>query len=207
MNAFSGGQVGFSSVQSSGNTVVSDSTHPALMLWGLAAVVAAYLLLKVQIRIRIIGSAGIVRRFLCFFVDLYALVIAESSFLSIIPLVVEAKRTGHFAWSFARNYSVASDQYVLIPLAFIGVLLFPAYIGYALIRGKPTLGEFLTGTSIMRSGDPTRKFDWRTVFKRMFWMSMGAGLWPYTLIRGRDKKGRTWYDRVTDCDVARTEFL
>jgi hypothetical protein len=202
----SGGEVGFSMVQSGGKTVVSSSTHPIFMFWAVSILVVAWLLLRSEFQVIVVGSAGLVRRFLCFLIDFYALVIAEGSFLALIPLAVEAKRTGHFAWSFGRDYSVPSDLYILTPLALAGFLLLPAYIGWALIRGKPTVGGFVTGTFVKSVDDHSQVVDWGAALKWMFWAALGAGLWPYTLLRGRDKKGRTWYDRMSDCDVTHVTF-
>jgi hypothetical protein len=205
---FNGGGVGvgFSSEYTKEKTLVSASTHPTLILWALIAVGTVWAFYRRRWELAEIGSAGLTRRFLSFIIDLYLLVFIEGSFVALVPLAFEANRTGHFAWSFAREYSVAADSYLVRSLAILMFLSFLAYIGLTMSKGIPSVGEFLTGIIVRPTGSDLQKFDWRLALKRMFWAGLGTAFWPYTALTRRDKKGRTWYDRLSHCDVAHVDF-
>ncbi len=207
MHYFGNGEVGFSSISKGERTLVSVSTHPVLMLWALIVVGTSCAFYRRQPQIAEIGSVGLARRFLSFAIDFYLTVFVEGSFMALVPLAFEAKRTGRFAWSFVREYSVSTDPYVFVPLGLFAVLSLPVYIGLAMTKGWPSVGEFLTGILVRPTAGQLQNFNWSSVFRRMFWAGIGAGLWPYTLLRRRDKNGRTWYDRMSDCDVAHVNYL
>jgi hypothetical protein len=151
--------------------------------------------------------AGLIRRFFAFLIDIYLVALVGGGTLALIPLWVEARRTGHFEWKFQRGYSVASDTYLFFPLSLIGALLFFLYFAYPLTIGKQGLGDYALSLKIT----PVNKIKetgltWGQVCKRALYAGMGTGLWPYTLWKGRDDQGRTWYDRVSDCEVSRVKY-
>lgn len=201
IGVFSGGQIGFSIQQSGGQTLVSSSSHPIMMLWAICAIVFVLVLFKWKLTTSDIETSGLWRRFGSFLIDLYVSVLVGGSFLALIPLGFEAKRTGHFSWSFARDYSVLADPYVFKPLAYFSTLVPLLYFVFALTQGSPTIGDFVTGLQVTNGPSKAKKFGLWAALKRILWSGLGVSLWPYTLIRGRDKKGRTWYDRMSDCDV------
>jgi len=120
---FSGGQVGLSYFRSGEKTVVSSATHPVPLVWAAAGICFFWILMRKEFREEPTACASLARRFLAFLVDLYLVVLVSGSVLVLIPLSVEARRTGHFEWSFDREYVVPTDAYVLLPLSLIGVLV------------------------------------------------------------------------------------
>jgi len=114
------GEVGFSMMLAGGKTVVSSGTHPVWLFLGAFAIAGIWFLFTRHFQVDEIGSAGLARRFLSFVIDLDVVIIAQGSFLALVPLNLEARRTGHFAWSFARDYTLTADAYIFTPLALVG---------------------------------------------------------------------------------------
>lgn len=204
---FGGNEVGFSYATHDEKTLVSSSTHPFILAWGAAGILLYLLLMTRVVSAEPVGSVGLIRRFAAFLIDIYVAVLALGSIFALIPLWVEAMRTGHFEWRFERTYSVPSDSYVFPPLSVIGVLIFFFYFAYPLTIGKQSPGEYaLRLRTTAANKIKSEGLTWGQVFKRSIYAGIAMGLWPYTLWKGRDTKGRTWYDRASECDVTLVKY-
>jgi hypothetical protein len=202
MSYFSGGEVGFSYVQSGEKTVVSAATHPVLLVWAAASICLFWVLMRKEIHAERAGYVGLTRRLFSTLIDIYLVVLVGGSSMAFIPLWIEAKRTGHFEWAFARDYSVPTDTYTFFPLSLIAVLLLFLYYAYPLMRGKQTVGSFMLRVKDYPVSSTEGGLTFWQVCKRAFCAGLGLGLWPYTLWKRLDKNGRTWYDRASNWDVA-----
>ena len=140
---FGGNEVGFLYSHQGEKTRVSSSTHPLLLVWAVMGILFYWFLMRRELRAETGDAAGLLRRFFAFLIDLYFVTLISGGILALVPLLVEARRTGHFAWTFGRGYSVASDDYLFFPLSLIGVIIFFFYFAYPLLIGKQSVGDYL----------------------------------------------------------------
>jgi uncharacterized RDD family membrane protein YckC len=200
LHVFDVREVGDTLQSKDGNSTVSAGSHPAILLWsGIAIVLFAALMLRggnvVTVRI-----SGIGRRVAAFVIDFWFSLLTLSSIMALIPLLFEASRTGHFAWHFRRDYTVATDGLFVVPSVLLYVGLMFLYFAFPLTRGKQTLGCFILGIRVTLPFGDEGRFTFRDALKRTFYEFRGLG---GILSRnwGQDSYGRTWCDRETNCSV------
>jgi len=198
---FGGGEIGFSVEQHDQKTVVAAGTHPILLVWAALGIWFFYALLHWDSNAESIGVPSLARRFLSFMIDFYFSVIILGSIEALVPLFFEARRTGRFVWHFTREYSVRSDGTYGTLLVFLGMGLLVFYFAWPMIRGKQTVGCYMMRTVLVSHDAERRVFGWSRAVTRLFYETTGLCFWPYTLWKGLDRSGRTWYDRASQCDV------
>jgi uncharacterized RDD family membrane protein YckC len=201
----SSNQIGFSSYEGSDKVEVSAGSNPAVIVWAVLVICLYIALLKSSASTELVGPAKMLRRALSFQIDFLVFVLASSAISALIPLEVEARRVGHFEWSFARDYMVSSDS-VIWPLAFLALIEFFLYAVYPLTKGKQTIGEYVMRIKVLPPFGVAGRFTWDAAMKRVWYSFLGAGLWPYTLAKKVDRNGQTWYDRKTDCSVVLVDY-
>jgi len=201
----SSNQIGFSSYEGSDKVEVSAGSHPAVIVWAVLVICLYFALLYRNLHTELVGPAKMWRRTLSFLIDFLVVVLATSSITALIPLEVEARRVGHFEWSFARDYMVSSDS-ALWPLAFLALIEFFLYAVYPLTRGKQTIGEYVMRIKVLPPFGVDGRFTWNAAMRRVWYSFLGAGLWPYTLAKKVDRNRQTWYDRKTDCSAVLVDY-
>jgi hypothetical protein len=196
---FNVGQIGDSMRWKDGNSIVSAGSHPLMILW---TAIAIALFVAVMLRgpsIAVLGIPSRGRRILAFLIDFWFSLLTLSSVGALIPLWLEATRTGHFVWHFQRNYAVNTDG-----LSAVSSLLFMAliilYFAFPLTRGRQTVGCFIMRLRVTPPFGDEGRFTFRAAVKRTFYAFMGL---TSLLTRNWDPdgQGRTWYDRKTDYRV------
>jgi hypothetical protein len=198
--------VGFGYYQSGDRIEVNASTHPAALVWAAVAICLYIALLKTRSRIRLVGHAGLIRRFLSNMIDGTIVIGGTSCVAAIIPLAIEAHRVGHFEWSFQRDYIVSTDSVVMVPLVLFSLMDLFFYFVYPLAKGKQTIGEYVTRVKVAPPFGDEGRFTWRGAMRRVFYSMAGLCLWPYTLWTRLDRDGKTWYDRASNCTVSLVEY-
>ena len=143
------------------------------------------------------------RRFWAFVLDFFFSVAVLSSLMALAPLGLEAQRTGEFKWQFVRNYFAPLDWLggLLIILELVILVL---YFAYPLTKGRPTAGGYLLRLVVVEKGKPVT-LSWPRAIKRVLWAFFGFCVWPFTIIKGKDSEGKTWYDRKSGLQVMRYE--
>lgn len=200
------GRVGFSYVHNGDKTVVSAATHPVLLVWAVAAISCHWTLMRRGTHSERLGHVGLTRRFIAYIIDFYLVVFVCSSILTLIPLYLEAKRTGHFAWGFERDYAVRNDYYTALFLSQAALFGLFLYYTYPLLKGKQTVGSFILRTRARPGSGSEGNATFWLVCKRIFYAGLGLALWPYTLWKYLDGNGRTWYDRASNWDVTLVNY-
>lgn len=192
-------EVGESTELVNGRVAVSAGSSPAVLLWS-AAAIALFILLMVRRPGSIVeGAPTILRRVLAFVIDCVFSLCAVSSISALLPLWLEAARTGHFAWYFQRNYAVSTDRLAAISLP-LTVALMILYFTFPLTQGRQSVGCFVTGIRVMPPFGNDGSFTFRAAAVRTVYALIGLFL-LMTLDWDRDEQGRTWYDRKTGCTV------
>ena len=126
-------------------------------------------------------------------------ILALSSVGALIPLSLEAERTGHFEWHFQRNFSVKSDALSALSTLFIMFLMI-LYFAFPLTRGRQTVGCFIMRLRVLPPFGDEGRFTLSASLKRSIYSFIGLCS-IVTRGWGRDEYGRTWYDRTTGCTV------
>lgn len=132
--------VGFSVAQRSQDALVEAGSDPWLLLWAGIAIPLFVYVLQRDVPSAPAGIPSWKRRFAAFFVDFYVALGATAPFLALIPLAVEAARTGTFAWSFERRYTVDSDWYLGIPLVLVAMAILALYFAWPVATNRQTIG-------------------------------------------------------------------
>jgi RDD family len=192
------GQIGDSMEWKNGNISISAGSNPVALLWASVAV-ALFVVLMVRKSGPVAeGVPTSKRRILAFLIDFWFSLLVTSSIGALIPLMLEAGRTGHFVWHFQRNYATPTD-----PLAALGALLFMAlitlYFVFPLIRGRQTVGYFILRLKLTPPFGTEGRFTLRTALIRTYYAFIGG----ISIFRNwdRDVEGRTWYDRESNSTV------
>ncbi len=195
--------VGYSAHVTNGATRVSGGTSPAMLLWSAFGIFLFAFLMTVNMPTHIeeFQIPSMRRRFCAFLLDFWFAVVTLSGIFGILPVLLEAQRTGVFQWHFERDYGVASDWVgVAAVFVFMGAMLL--YFALPLARRKQTVGCWvLKLATVSPSGDvlylPLSTALWRVIKEFMGLCS------PWKTLGERDTQGRTWYDRDTGLMVVR----
>jgi uncharacterized RDD family membrane protein YckC len=193
------GQVGESMQWINGNTSISAGSHPAELLWA-AAAIALFILLMLRKPSGVKeGVPTVRRRVLAFLIDFWFSLSVTASVGALIPLWLEAMRTGHFAWQFHRSYSVSADGLAaLTSVVFMALMV--VYFAFPLSRGRQTVGYFIVGLKVAPPFGDEGRFTFKAALVRTFYAFIGLAS-VLSLKWDRDGGGRTWYDRKTNCTV------
>lgn len=179
--------------------LTSRRPHTQPSLSGLRPL-ALFVLLMVRRPSGVIGGVPTLkRRVLAFLIDFWFCLLIVSSVGELVPLWLEAKRTGHFAWHFQRNYSFSSEGLAAsVSLVFMALMVL--YFAFPLARGRQTVGYFIVGLKVAPPFGDAGRFTFKAALVRTFYALVGLTsvlTWKWD----RDSEGRTWYDRKTNCTV------
>jgi uncharacterized RDD family membrane protein YckC len=196
---FDVGQVGDTMEWKNGSTAVFAGSHPAMLLWT-AIAIALFILLMVK-RPNVVAEdiPTLKRRVWAFVIDFWFSLLITSTVGALIPLWIEAVRTGHFTWHFQRNYSVNTDGLAAVA-SLLFMVLMVLYFAFPLTRGKQTVGCFIMRLRVTPPFGDEGRFTLRAALTRTFYAFIGLAS-ILTRNWDRDGQGRTWYDRRTGCTV------
>jgi uncharacterized RDD family membrane protein YckC len=177
---------------------IQAGTSPSAVALSLLGLVLFCISMGNEVKFESSRVAPLWRRFAAFLVDFWISLFVLSG-IDVVPLLVEAHRTGTFRWHFERNYSVFSDA-----IGFSLVVVFLAamfmYFAWPLARGRQTPGCFILRIATVMRGENPRRLSLSTALGRTFTEFRGLCS-PWRTIGERDSQGRTWYDRETGFTV------
>lgn len=199
IRVFDIGQVGDSLEWKDGKAKVSAGSSPAILMWDAFALI---LFVALMFRKSNTGFSGVPsrgRRILALLIDLWFSLLTISGIGALVPLLLEAGRTGHFAWHFQRDYAISSDGWIALP-ASMGLMVL--YFVFPLTRGKQTVGGFIMRLKVTPPfGDGGRFTFWQALRRTYYEFN---GLSPFLWLSkdwDKDGQGRTWYDVKSNCTV------
>jgi len=138
---------------------------------------------------------GLTRRFAAFWLDFLFAMFTLTPLIGVVPMIVEWRRTGTFAWSFERTIQAPSDIPVTV-LSFL--LLIPGllvYFAIPMVLRRPSPGASVAGYQVV--ADDGRAISLRLALLRSIvgYFALCAGfIAPFV---GRDKNlGKFWLDKV-----------
>ncbi len=146
------------SVTRDGESVYRFAVHSsigAIALWLVSVAVLAWALRFPRVTARRDAPpAGLLRRFASMFIDLFLYLSVAVTPNAVFALVIEAQRTGVFAWQVSRSEPAVTDGLLFV----VGVLTMVAVlILYALPfwRGQQSFGDAVLGIAILTKEPPT----------------------------------------------------
>jgi hypothetical protein len=202
LRMFSIGEVGSSAEWKDGRALVRAGSHPIMLAWAALGIGLFMFLMKTKTVHVNAGIPSMKRRFGAFLIDFYFSILVIASFGAILPLSLEAVRTGHFTWHFVRDYSVPADAWIL-PGIVVGMGAMFAYFVLPLAKGKQTVGCFVMRLQILPPFGDAGSFTLREAVRRTYYEFKGLSILRKL---DRDSHGRTWYDRETNCTVVLTKY-
>jgi len=139
--------------------------------------------------------SAVFRRFVSFWLDFVLAMSISVPILGILPVVVEWRRTGVFAWTFVRTTPAAGD----IPIAAVSTaIVFAALLFYYAIptaRRRPSPGACVVGYQVVPDNGGTLSLR-RALLRALLGFVAVCGAWFAPFV-GRDRKhGKFWLDRV-----------
>lgn len=195
--------VGYSAHTSDGVTRVSAGTSPMMLLWSVFGIVLFGILMKANVPTQLdeFQVPSMRRRFCAFLLDFWFALLTLSGIFGILPVLLEAQRTGVFQWHFERDYGTASDWVnVAAVFVFMGAILL--YFALPLTRRKQTVGCWVLRLATTSPGGDVVYLPLSTALRRVIKEFMGLCS-PWKTLGERDAQGRTWYDRDTGMMVIR----
>jgi hypothetical protein len=112
-------------------------------------------------------------------IDFTAVTLAMAPFAALIPLAAEWLRSGHFAWSFQRKYTVASDFYIGFPLVFVIMGLLAVYFAWPIARDRQTLGCYALRLKVTPDESIRGRFGLSQGLRRVFLGFIGLCSLPF----------------------------
>ena len=201
---FAVGETGYSFHTKDGASQVSAGSSPIFLTWSCIALILFMAMLNTRAEETAVGIPSMARRWAAFFVDFWFSLTVLSSITGLVPLLIEGARTGHFVWQFSRDYSVATDELVGIPLVLLAMALMFLYFAWPLTKGKQTVGGFILRLRTTPPFGDRGVFTLREALRRV-WFEF-RGCCSFLRWRTRDSEGRTWYDQETNCTVVLIQY-
>jgi len=198
---FTGPDLGFAMEGDGDRTRVLAGLPPGLLAWSVVAIPLVFFLIRRRVPSESDGVPSWRRRFAAFIIDFVVIFCAIAPPATPILLGAEAARTGSFAWSFDRNFSVPTDWLIGFPLV-IGIMGgMVLYFAVPMVRGTQTVGGYLLQLKVVPVGGwQPRLYD---AMKRAF---LGLFMGPLNVWRERGADGSTWYDRSTQFRVTLVRY-
>ena len=197
-----GGQTGSTSEWSNGVATISAGSSPKALLWSALGIIFYALLMKLRPFAPREGVPAWWRRAVAFVLDFQFGLITLSGLFALIPLAIEAARTGRFAWNYERHYTVMTDVVIGIPMAFISMGALFLYFVFPLTRGRQTFGCFVTGIKVTPPFGNEGRFTWRAAVRRIIYegRALCGGRWK------RDADGNMRHDLETGSRVVLVDY-
>jgi len=166
------------------------------------------LLLTTELQVGEIKTAPMWRRYAAFFIDIWFFVFVFANTTAIVPLLIEAARTGSFRWHFERDFSTSSDwmlSFLISFLILVGIAAMASYFVLPLANRRQTLGRWLLRIATVNADGLVLNLPLRVAF-RWAYAEMSELFSPFFLwktLREKDEQGRTFHDRESGFTVVR----
>lgn len=208
MAIHSGESVGVSVSWQNGEYSFSGGAPPWSLAFGIV-IVSLYIAMSLsEVNPTLRPMPNLFTRWLAGLIDWVLALVGPASFLGLVAVLMEYKRTGAFDWVIDREQYESGD-WVLSLLGVLGLMfvVMPAYFVLCWKRGKPTPGSCVFGYRIVED-EATSLTLWRAYLRALLGAVALLG-WPcwilaYTL--KRDKvQGKFWLDQIfkTHAEVLR----
>jgi len=150
------------------------------------------------------NNTGVWRRFGAFFLDFMVVLLALTPITVLPTLIAEYVHTNSYAWTFQRDFSRSTDNWIIIPTVFLmfGGLYY--YFYKFCLLSKQTLGQYVSGYRIQSIDGPMNSQKAR---KRVLLSILGLCLWPISVILGLRNKRVFWWDSSSGTQALTAETV
>jgi RDD family len=175
-----------------GATSVSGGTNPQAIVMSLAGVLFYLIVVKTRVTEHRYLVAPMWKRGTAFLVDFWFCSFTLGALVGCADVFMEESRTGVFQWHFQRDYSVPSDN-ILVVLVLASLAATVGYFLLPLVCGGQTVGCWLLRLATINSEGYTVTLPLKTAAWRLFLEFRGLCS-PFRTLRKKDAQGRTFYD-------------
>lgn len=140
------------------------------------------------------------RRLLGFVLDFYQSIIIFSPWIALVPLIIEAQRTGTFKWTFQRSYLESADSPIAIFCALSGMAMLLLYFAFPLTRGRVPPGTSLMRLKVRYESNRTPTIAAAIVRSLLGFISLALGFVTLIVAWSRTDR-RVLHDLITESYV------
>jgi hypothetical protein len=133
-------QIGYSSEFRGGTENLSAGSDPIVVAWSVAAMLIFALLMARLPAFAADGTPRTWRRVTADIIDFVFSLTALSAIAALLPLWLESRRTGHFAWRIERHGVASTGAFIEFVDVFVWMFLMICYFAVPLMLGKQTIG-------------------------------------------------------------------
>jgi hypothetical protein len=136
---FNNRTIGYVAKTKDGATSVSAGTSLGAIMVSLLFLTIYLVLVNHKLEVHNVRIAPMWCRIFAFAIDFWFSLFTLSSLSGLIPLLLEAQRTGVFRWQFRRDYAATSDGLEVV-LVLVCLCALVAYFVLPLMKGSQTVG-------------------------------------------------------------------
>jgi hypothetical protein len=173
-------QIGTSSEIRGTNEDISAGSDPIVVAWSVAAILIFALLMVCLPRFAAEGAPRKWRRIASDLIDFVFSLTVLSAISALLPLWLESRRTGYFAWHFERHGAVNANSLFDFAGVFLLMFLMLCYFAVPLMLGKQSVGGCIMRIRMTSQFGADGRLTFRGALKR-------AGyefLWVCLLVSG-----------------------
>jgi hypothetical protein len=195
---FQKGELGYRSFGRGGAQYVVAGTTPIALLFSVLGTVLVFLVMRPELRVGDFRVSPLWRRYAAFIIDFWLSLFIFANVTSIVPLLLEAERTGSFHWRFERDFSVPSD-WTMTVLILICIAAIPACFVVPLANRRQTVGFWILRIARVSSDGSVLSLPLLVAFRWSFreFTELFSPFSFWKTAKGRDAEGRTGNDRET----------
>jgi hypothetical protein len=198
------GELGYRVWSSGTAQYVAAGTTPVALVLSFLGIALLLALMRREVRIGDFRISPLWRRYTAFLIDFWFSLFIFANVTVLMPLLLEAARTGSFQWRFIRDYWVPTD-WAMAALILVAIATIAAYFVLPLANRRPTVGFWILRIATVSSDGKVLSLPLSIAF-RWSYMEFTELFSPFSIwktARGRDAQGRTWHDRETGFMVVR----
>ncbi|HET7232238.1 MAG TPA: RDD family protein [Longimicrobium sp.] len=143
------------------------------------------------------------RRMSAVFIDVAMAGVTLGAVAALLPLAVEARAAGAWAWSFQRSSATAVDTVLSLGVVLAVLSGMMLWMAWPSARGRRSVGGYVMGVRLVRVGGAGPSLGWAVLHVFTGFLALCA--WPVTLLAGADREGRYWNDRAAGSRVVRVD--
>jgi hypothetical protein len=179
-------QIGTSSEIRGGNEYFSAGSDQIVVAWSVAAILVFALLMICLPRLTTEGTPRKWRRAVSDLIDFAFSLFVLSAISTLLPLWLESRRTGHFAWHFERQGAVNANSFFNAVGVFLVMFLMLCYFAIPLMLEKQSVGGCIMRIRMTSPFGADGRLTFRGALERAWyeflWVCLlVSGVFPWSL--------------------------
>jgi len=183
---------------------IAAGTTPLALVLFIVGMLCFCALMRKEVRVNESQVAPLWRRYIALLIDWWFCIFTLATLSATVPLILEARRTGTFLWSFDREYWVSSDWagVALFFFAFAGIA---AYFVLPLANRRQTLGCWVLRIATVNLDGSVVRVPLRIAFQRAYseFTELFSPFSLWRILTGKAPQEGTKHDRYGGFIVVR----